>query len=991
MFLLLAAGSLPGAAQTAAVLSGLVTDPSGSVIPGATLDLTNLDTGAVRTLHASADGRYTFAQLAPGNYRLVISQNGFQRGEYDHITLTVSQSADLNVKLAAGSVEQTVTVSAESERLLDSATDTGTLLPEKAIEALPINGRDYARFAMLTPGAVATTNIIANISFNGQQITANRFTIDGIDATRVDYPYIANGFERGARLLTGSLETISQFRSMVDVYPAEYGRSAGAYVNIATKSGSNRFHGSVYDFLRNDFFDARNYFNAKPAHQAETRFNDFGGSISGPIFRDKTFLFLNYEGTRQIIGITQSNTTMSDAYRAQVLAKSPALAPIVANFPTGGVFKDANTNTLTTTGNVSVREDTGSARIDQQFGQNNTFYARFNVNDSYVSGVNFGVFSTAQGVNDHQNVPIRTTNVAIHDQQLIGAHFINEFLAGVQRFDSLIESQETTPLTTITGFSIVPGSRGRQANVNTSWQIGDNMTYVIGNHTLKWGLGAYRLDIDNRTAATQTITYTSIADFINNSANSAGQTGANPGSSTRSYETDTFVQDTWKASPKLTVDYGVRWDFQTTPWDIYNKVQTFLPTTNALSVPGYAWYDQTYRDFSPRFGINYRVLPRLSIRTGFGIFYQQFPLYSTNQLATNNAAGTTSLLRASTPTLSYPLDAYLALPSVAKPAVAGFQSSKPDQYTEQWHLTTETSLSKDANLLVAYVGNRSLHLRQQQNVNLYSPTLAARPLTNYANVLVEQEQGISNYNALHVQFTQRMHHGLFATASYSYAHGLDNVADNGISSSNPLQPQTFNDWRSEYGNATSDIRHSLNYSLTYDLPFGKDRAFLANSGSVVDRLAGGWQIASIGFFRTGAPETILIGVNTSGNQNTTNQRPNRVKGVSQYAAHKSVSQWFNPAAFSTPAAGTVGNLGRNTVYGQSFNQLDMSLLKNTKITEKAHLQLRWEVFNVPNHPLFALPSNTFNTSSFGQILNTYGRTTGSGTSRQMQLGAKVIF
>ena len=984
------ASPLVSFAQTAARLSGLVTDASGSVVSDVTLTVTNAGTGVSRQLHTAPDGRYTFAELQPGTYQLAAEHAGFQRRTVENVILAVSQAIDLNVQLASGSVDQVVTVSADSEGLLDTSTDTGTTIPTRAIEDLPINGRDYARFSLLTPGAVASTNILANISFNGQQITANRYTIDGVDSTRVDYPYIANGFERGARLLTGSLETISQFRSLVDVYPVEYGRAAAGYVNIVTKSGTNGFHGTVYDFVRNDLFDARNYFNTKAQPQAAFRFNDFGGSLGGRIFKDKTFFFLNYEGSRQVLGITGTGTTLSDSLRVQVLTKSPALAPILAQFPTGTV-RDANTANYTTTGKVTVREDTGSARIDHQFTANNSFFVRVNVNDSFINGVNFGVFPTALGLNDYQTVPIRTTNVAIHDQQLIGGHFVNEFLAGVQRFNSLIVSQEPVPLVTITGVSITPGTRGRQANVNTSWQLGDNMTYVRNNHTLKWGVSGYRIDIMNRTAATTTITYTSIADFINNSAFSASQTGANPGSTTHAYQVGSFAQDTWKALPNLTLDYGIRWDFQTVPWDPYGKVQPFYTTTNTLAAPGAGWYTPSFRDVSPRFGLNWRAMPRLAVRAGFGIFYQQFPIYSTNQLATNNAVGTTSLLRTTSPTLSYPIDPFLALPSAALPAVAGFKLNKPDQYAEQWHLTTETSLTHNANLLIAYVGNRSLHLRQNQNINLLNPATKTRPLSAFSNVLVEQESGIGNYNALQTQFTQRFNKGLFVTASYTYARALDNVQDNGISSSNPLQPQTNDNFLAEYGNATSDIRHSVNYSITYDLPLGKGKTFLGNASPLVDHLVGGWQIASIGFFRSGAPTTIYIGVNTSGTGSTTNQRPNRVPGVSQYAANKTVAQWFNPAAFSIPATGTVGNLARNSVYGPGFQQLDISLLKNTTIREGLRLQLRAEVFNAPNTPIFASPSNTFNTSSFGQIQNTFGRTLGTGTARQMQMGAKLIF
>jgi len=979
-------------AQTAARITGIVSDASHARIAGTAILARNLSTGQQRQGVSDSQGIYTLTELPIGAYQITVSREGFDRQVVPSVKLGVSEIVNLDFVLKVGKLEQSVTVAADSEALIESATSLGTTLDTAALAQLPINGRDYARFTLLTPGAVATTNILANISFNGQQISANRFSIDGVDASRVDYPYIANGFERGARLLTGSLETIAEFRALTSVYPAEYGRAASGFVTIVTKGGGNQFHGTAYDYIRNDLFDSRNYFNTVGQRQAEFRFNNFGASVGGPIRRNKDFFFLNYEGSRQVIGITGTGTTPSSTLRQQVLAKSPVLASLLAQFPTGtSTTSNALIDSYTTNQSDAIREDTGSARIDHSFGSNNSFFARFNVNDSYVYGPEYGVFPNSLGVSDYQSVPIRVTNIALRDQQLVGSSFVNVFLAGLQRYDSILDSLEKYPLTTITGLSITPGTRGTSNTANTSLQLNDDMSFVHGRNTLKWGVQGYRLNLNTRSLATTAITFTSIADFINNSAFSASQTGANSGSSVQTYQLGAYIQNTWRARQNLTLDYGIRWDYQTPAYDPNNKLRTFDFATNALAATGTSFYDAAPHNFSPRFGLSYSVSPKLVVRTGFGIFYQQFPLYSSNQFSSNTATGTTSLLRSQVPALSYPLDSFLGLSSAALPAVVGFNRTKPDIYGEQWNLAGEYALAKDTAVTVAYVGNRTLHLRQNQNINYVNPSTGKRPIAGYSNIIMELAGGIGNYSAFQAQLTQRFHHGLQATASYTYGHALDNVQDYGVSSGYSLQPQTNNNWTAEYGNATSDIRHSLNYSVSYDLPFGRRGLFLQRTPAVVNNLISGWQFSSVGSVRTGTPTTIFIGTNTSGNGSTTNQRPNRVTGVSQYAANRNVKQWFNPAAFTTPAAGTVGNLARNTVYGPSFQQYDASLVKRTPIADGRSLELRAEVFNVPNTPNFTTPSNTFNTSTFGQTLNTFGRTIGSGTARQMQVAAKLIF
>src|SRR6185437_12231904 len=410
---------------------------------------------------------------------------------------------------------QQVVVTSEAPIIDKSDAGTGTVMSNQQVTELPINGRDYARFSLLTPGAVFRSNYIADLTFDGLHSVHNQFSIDGIDASRVDEPYMANGFERGARLLTGSLDTVSEFKVQTSDYGSQYGRAAGSYVNIVTKSGTNNFHGTAFDFFRNNVLDARNFF-ATTGPAPEFRFNDFGANLGGPIRKNKSFFFINYEGSRQRIGITGSGTVPSAFERSQVLATSPQLAPILDMFPLGtSPGPDQYTDNYTTSQVSIVREDTTSIRFDQNFSSHDSAFARVNINDSHVHGPLFGVNSSALGVFDHQNVPLRTSNVAIHEQHIFGSGMVNDFLAGMQRWGSQIDSSEPWPSTTVVGYSVIPGTQGFFLENNTSFQYGDTMSMVKGSHALTWGATVYRIWVNANNTATPSMQFNSPQDFIN--------------------------------------------------------------------------------------------------------------------------------------------------------------------------------------------------------------------------------------------------------------------------------------------------------------------------------------------------------------------------------------------------------------------------------------------------------------------------------------------
>src|SRR5580698_62763 len=405
--------------QTAGRIAGQVTDQTKASIPNAKVTAENTATQLKREVTTDQQGRYVFDDLPIGTYTVSVAAAGFQSQMRSGLELNVASSLVVDFTPPTGQVNEAVEVKAQTE-VVDPNAANGQLMDNKSVVDLPINGRDYARFTLLTPGAVAVYNYIADTTFNGMSSVSNQFSIDGIDASRVDEPYMANGFERGARLLTGSLDTVEEFRVQTSNFSAEYGRAMGTDVRVVTKSGGNQVHGTAFDFLRNDFFDARNFFNTIPNHMPEFRYNNFGGNLSGPIFKNKTFYFGNYEGSRQLIGITGSGSVPSALMRTEVLNTSPQLSALLGMFPLG---QTASSNPLVsnylTTGVSNVREDTGSIKVDHNFTPNDHVFLRFNENNSYVHGPLFGVSTNKLGLQDYQDVPITTTNAAFHYDRII--------------------------------------------------------------------------------------------------------------------------------------------------------------------------------------------------------------------------------------------------------------------------------------------------------------------------------------------------------------------------------------------------------------------------------------------------------------------------------------------------------------------------------------------------------------------------------------------
>ena len=985
--------SIVGRAQapTSGQILVQVFDSTQAAVPNAQVTVTNSATGEVRKVQTDAQGHYAVADLPVGTYEVVAEKEGFQREVQTGVVVNVATTVSLSLMLQLGSIRQEVVVSSEATTIDTTDASSSTVMQNQQITELPINGRDYGRFALLTPGAVFRTNYIFDLTFDGLHSVHNQFSIDGIDASRVDQPYMANGYERGARLLTGSLDTVAEFSVQTSDYGAQYGRAAGSYVNIATKSGSNQYHGTMFEFFRNNDLDAINFF-AEPGPSPEFRYNNFGGNFGGPIKKNKSFFFLNYEGSRQRVGITGSGTVPSGMLRNEVLSTSPQLAPILDMYPMGTSPTSNDLVDNYTTSQVSfVREDTASMRFDQSFSDKDTAFVRVNVNDSNVHGPLFGVISSALGVDDHQVVPLRTTNVAIHEEHIFGNGMINDFLAGAQRWGSQIGSQEPWPLTYIGGLTVDPGTEGYFLENNTSFQFGDTMSKIKGRHSLTWGATVWRVWVNANSSTSADLYYNSLQDFVSDSVSSVYISPPTPSNGVRATQVGAFVNDTFQIRPKLSLSYGLRYDIETVPHDAFYATRPFDTRTQSLGATGDPYFQINRADFAPRLGLAWAPLSGMVVRVGYGIFYQAYPVgFGSYYVPYNTLPGATTLLQAEIPTLTYPYTPFLSqAAALPPPNVYGFPWHKPDIHTHQWTVSVGKQLTPNNSLQVSYVGNLGRNLWREEDTNLYDPAISARPNPNFGDIYLEGNNGDSFYQGLEASFQRRLGSGLFFAANYTYGHAIDDVQDQGIWASDP---ENLNNLKAEKGNGSGDVRHDANFNLLYDLPMGTGHR-LAGSGAP-SRLASGWRVSTLGLLRTGVASTVYIPQSQSGNDFYTNQRPDYVVGQSQYASAKTVNDWLNVNAFSMPAAGTFGDLARNTFFGPSMEQIDFSLMKDTKIGEGRSLEFRAEFFNIFNHPIFDEPFATYSgptTAGFGEIFDTLGRTIGSGTSRQIQFALRFTF
>ncbi|HMI54362.1 MAG TPA: TonB-dependent receptor [Candidatus Saccharimonadales bacterium] len=990
---------------------GIVHDATGGEVSGATVKITNTKTGRVYELTTDARGEYEATGLPAGVYVIETDKNGFKTAHIQDIVLYATDHRSINVDLAIGSASEQVTVVADTLSVNTQSSDLGASIDSNKVSNLPLNGRDFTALIALVPGSV-TTGAFGQNSLGGYETTfaGVNVLLDGADATRIDVNAVSTQLGRQeSRISRASIDSIQEFKVLSSTYSAEYGRSTGDIVNVITKSGGNTIHGTVFDYFRNDVMDAKNYFETSPT---PLRLNQFGGNVSGPIKKDKLFYFVNYEGVRQIVTNPIVNVPVVTADTR--LNFAPVMQPVIATVPLPnvpgpvifvgqgpggsdivrndlGYFDGSLRNTL--------REDTGSVKIDYNATAKDSFAFRFNVADSFTN--------TQYGIATGQFSPSTSRNFLAKGSwnRTISTSLLNEFGIAFNRpqSDSLGggDGFPTFQCSAFFGcggantFGTAPGpALFSSLRPQHSLQFLDTVTWIRGRHTIKAGLDIRHAVTHDTLQPQAFLAFDNLSDFEIGQALQLSTLGYNEvGVQNTNY--GFFVQDDYRVSPRLTLNLGLRYEYNTVLQG--DLIGNFDIATLTLDPIGKPLYHPDRNNFGPRVGFSWDPTGKgkTVVRGGFGMFYSPMLTGAALGLASNYQQSFNvnifDVLFFGTRTcdppyfLTYPIPDPLPTCTPALPAnVTGLDQNIRDTYSMHWSLGVQHEIVKNTILEVSYVGNRGVKLPagaayagQELNLSPF-PGGADQISDDFGQVRRFGNFINSNYHALQASVRRRISKGINVDANYTFAHETDDAV-------NILTGayQNSHDPNLDYASGDIDVRHNFTLGAVWDLPV---------ASSLPRRLAEGWQISSLVQARSGLPYTIAVAAPFLGadqiRPNLTGE-PIHLPGASFPGTP--TNPQVNPHAFIPPPDGEFGEVGRNSERGPGFTQWDASFSKTTAITENLKIQFRGELFNILNHPNFSNPDGFLTDSTFGQSTSTIGNHVGTGTSRQAQLVLKLLF
>jgi len=996
-FLFLTGLALPLTAQVDyASLNGTVTDPTGAVVQGARIVAVSSATGFRRETTTSAAGTYQLTGLAVGVYAVTISRDGFMTVDFKQVELAVGQPRTIDARLHVGSVAESVEVTASLETLNRTSAEVGGLIEAEQIKEIPVSGRNWASLMMLAPGAVNYSDgSQRNIRFNGHSIDDANYTFDGIDNNGVQ-----EQTQKAETRLNIALDSIAEFRVSTAVYTAESGAAGGVQVQVVSKTGTNQYHGSTFYALRNDALDARSPFDG--ATIPPFSMHQFGANFGGPIKQDKAFFFVNYEGLRQDLGVTQISYVPNAAYRAQVIATSPVLKPLIDAYPIGQTHLDATTDQINLVASNTVREDSGMIRFDYRFSDRSTLYARYNIDDVYID-------NPTDALGSHNVVPHRPTNAVVAFQHIFSPSTINEAKFGVNRANYHNWSYGIAPVATSVSSASFSGltSNSLDTEVGTTFSYIDNLTVVRGRHTLKFGANAMRIRLNNsgNTITTQSISYASTDDFINNKASSASYLQGEGVVGNRRTFYQGYAQDEFKVTPNLTLNLGLRYEFYSVSHEILNRSAVVdIAGCGGFCPRGTPYYDPNTKDFGPRIGLAWApalLHGKTTFRSGFGVYYGGNQNDDFSDPA-ESYVPRYSLSSSDFPALAYPLTAFLD-PKNQLYSPKAIDRHRKDLSYNNWDLVVQQQLGHDFAGQVSYIGGQGHHLFSKYTVNLINPATGTRPLAGFGSFGLKANDGNNNFNTLQASLQRRFIRGILFQMNYMWSHG---IADASIGSGESVAFQNMSCRACDRSSTNIDVRHTMTMNAVYQFPFGKEQKFL-NGGGPLSQLVGGWELAGIVGARTGLPVNITVSRSAAAmlDGNTSGQRPNLVPGVPIYAANQTINTWFNPAAFSAPANLAWGNLGRYIANGPGAYEIDSSLQKRFRLTERLAIHFRAAAFNLLNHPEYKTPGASIGSvtgsgsnlsikpsASFGRItgiLNTGA--TGTGAPRRIEFQFRAEF
>ncbi|AEU34453.1 TonB-dependent receptor [Granulicella mallensis] len=972
-------------------LNGTVKDADGRSIAGAKITALQIATGQQRDTVSSATGTYDIPELPLGLYRVTYDASGFHEKIIDGIQQTVGHTRTLNVVMSVEGMTQQVEVSDVGTQLDETSAALGARIAPEQVKNLPLNGRNWSTLTALVPGAVDTGGSNQrSIRFAGRGLDDNNFTYDGIDATNV-----VNQAQQPFVRLAIPTEAIQEFRIDTMLFTAENGSTPGGQIAVASKTGTNNLHGSLFEFLRNDIFDARQPIDTLNPNKPAFRLNQYGGSLGGPVLRDKTFFYFAYEGLRQTLGQTLPGLVPSDSFRAAVAQQSPALIPILNAFPRGQFPSgtSANVSESIGSGRQLDHEDSVVLRLDHHFSTADSVYLRFNFDASYSD---VPLIEGQTYLNDRQLVTSRPVNGELESLHLFSPRLVNELKFGFNRGNVYTTDQsvlQTPYAISISGFTTLSGNEYKPGVGNTYSYI-DNLTWIKGAHTLKFGVEVRRIQLNQGNTANGTITFSSAANFLNNLVSSATYAAELPVNGLRKTETYSYVEDEWKIRDNLTLNAGVRYTFYNIFHEVLGRANPFDFAT--CGPQGYCGVGASFGqpntlDIDPRLSITWAPNAgggKTVLRSGFGLYHgdgqlddQNFPIsneiaqYSLNSIAN----------------LSYPITPFLSdTPGIIAPREA--DRDRKDMYVAQWGLSVQQALPHELVGTLSYVGSKGTYLLNTSYINLKDPVTGLRPYPAFGQVQSRGNENNSSYQGFVASLQRTFTNGLLLSANYTYSHEIDQGSAGGGDSDFPQNPACPSCERSS---GDFDVRHVFNSNAVYELPFGPGKTFLSNSG-IASEVFGRWSVTAIATARTGLPVNVTEDRSSSSVATgyTTSQRPNRVPGVSLTppGGHK-INQWINPAAFSLVTGSGYGDSPRNVARGPDLWQADFGLAKRIPLTEKMQLQFRTEFFNIFNRAQYGLPlADLSSPTTFGQIVGAVNTgPVGTGTPRQIQFMLRLEF
>lgn len=1005
---LLFSSALPALAQVdRSSITGTVTDPSGRVLQHAHIVATENSTQLRREGVSDADGRYEIAELPVGRYTIVIDHPGFATLTFEDVAQVVGRTRTLDAELRVSGDEERVEVSAASA-LLDRNTSAITgLIEKKQANELPLNGRDWSTLTAFIPGAIDTGGSNQrSVRFAGRGLDDSNFTYDGVDETS-----IVNQTQRPWVRLSIPIDAIAEFRVDTLLASAEGGATGGAQLAVASPAGTNQFHGRIFEFLRNDIFDAPEPTWASNGQaQQPLRLNQFGGSFGGPIIRDRTFFFLASEAYRQNWGYPVSGNVPSAAYRATIPTTSPVYS-IVNAYPTAGPkallapTSDPTIDLLTCACTQIVNESSVMLRIDHRFSSRTTGFMRFNYDRSVDSQP---VSTSATNQEQRVSTPI---NGAVELLHIFSPSLTNEAEFGFNRStDNTYYSSNTGSVYQIAISSgIGPGFGDLNYDYNTIY-VGntfagiDNLIWLRGRNTLKFGGEVRHIELNQHYGEHGTVTFASLAALAADQVAKASLTGALPVNDLRKNWYMEYAQDEYKLLSNLVVNMGVRYSIFGLFNEAHGKANPFDFATcgpQGFCGVGASFGQQNYGDIDPRIGLSWSPQhdSKTIIRAGFGLYHEDGQLDDQN-LPAKNEVPSYSVTKT-----TYPVS--FAGNGTLSPNAE--QRDRKDSYTEQWDLSLQRELPGNFVGTLSYMASHGVHLLETSVVNLTNPATGAAQYSNFAPAIAWRGSvGASSYNGMTVSLRRPFSHGLLIAANYAYTHEIDN-GSNGSGDGDETSPQNPLCQSCEWANGTWDARHVVNGNAVWELPVGPGRQLF--SKGIAGAVAGNWELTSSALARTGFPVNVLLPssvISPYGNSGTL--RPNLVPGVSLTPrGGRTIAHWINPAAFALPAPGTFGDAPRDLLAGPGTWQVDTGVAKTIPIGERAHIELRGEFFNVLNHPQLGPPNAVCTLSSssptgcaagFGSVTTTLNLNTaivnpitpvGSGTPREIQFATRFEF